>query len=491
VSDAIRQLSQHINHVLAHNLYPLYLIVDDHLRLLQHRGRGDRYGLPVLQRGMSLAHELSVLATADPEDQTPQSWQFVSLPGSRVCHLHVLRIADAWGVALLDASAEHAEQQVRQQAAHELLLLRDERERLIGELEQANRLKSDFIARMSHEFRTPLASVIGYSDQLRELRPHDEEVQYHLAAVGRGARYLLNLVENLLDQARIEVDQLTLNPGACDLHEMADDIDLLLRPIAEQKQLSLSWWFDRDVPPRLWLDAVRLKQVLTNLVGNAIKFTGQGGVSVELAWRDGRLHLAVVDTGRGIDEGEAAAIFEPFRQGRDTNRAKGAGLGLAISRSLVQAMGGEIRLDSRKGQGSRFAFSIEATAVRAADGAASLAGKCIVVADDDDDLLELFRLYLGTAGCQVHTAHDAGTAQAAVRRFKPDAVLLDLNLGRDDGAAVAASLRTAGYRNKIVMLSATQTGDQGQEAQPDSADARWNKPLSRVQLLDGLADLVG
>ena len=120
---------------------------------------------------------------------------------------------------MLDASQEHTEQQIRQQAAHELLQLRDERERLVEQLEQANRLKSDFIARMSHEFRTPLASFIGYSDQLRELRQDDQEVQYHLAAVGRGARYLLNLVENLLDQARIEGDQLAAIARRCHAHD--------------------------------------------------------------------------------------------------------------------------------------------------------------------------------------------------------------------------------------------------------------------------------
>lgn len=489
----IQLLSQHINKVLVHNLYPLYLVVDDQLRLRKHRGHGDRYGLPVLQKGMSLAHELSVLATADPNDQTPQNWRFVSLPGAQVCHLHVLRLADGWGVAMLDASNEHSEQQIRQQAAHELLLLRDERQRLVKQLEQANRLKSDFIARMSHEFRTPLASVIGYSDQLRELRQGDQEVQYYLAAVGRGARYLLNLVENLLDQARIEGNQLTLNPGACDLHEMVEDIEQLLRPVAEQKQLSLACWFDSDVPTRLRLDAVRLKQILTNLIGNAIKFTKQGGIIVEFAWDQGRLNVAVTDTGPGIDDDEADTIFEPFRRGRDTNRAKGAGLGLTISQALVQAMGGEIRLESGKGQGSRFEFFIEAAAVRDGHRGASddsLAGRCVVVVDDDEDLLELFCLYLGSVGCQVYTAHDGDEVMAAVRRHMPELVLLDLSLGNDDGAAVAAALRTAGYRNKIVMLSATQAGDQQVEALSCGADAHWTKPIGRAQLLAGVADML-
>jgi signal transduction histidine kinase len=274
-----------------------------------------------------------------------------------------MRLDDGWGVAMLDAGAEHAAQLAQQQSAHELLLLRREREALIAELEQANRLKSRFIAGMSHEFRTPLTSIIGYSDQLREIRPDDRETQHHLDAVGRGARYLLNLVENLLDQARSEIGPLQLHPGACELADISTEVEQLLRPVAGQKQLSLAWWFASDIPERLWLDAIRLKQVLINLVGNAVKFTEQGGVDVEFDWQDGRLKVAIADTGPGIDEADAAEIFEPFRRAAGHDQTKGAGLGLTISQALVQAMGGEIRLTKCKGDGSRFAFSVDAPAV--------------------------------------------------------------------------------------------------------------------------------
>ncbi len=491
MTDALAQLGRHLNRVLAEQLDPLYLVVDDQLRLLKHRGQGGHYGLPVLQKGMSLAHELAILSTADPADPTPQSWPFVALPGLPVCHVHALRLAQGWGVALLNASEEHAAQQARQQTAHEIILLRNERERLIEELAHANRLKSEFIARMSHEFRTPLASVIGYTDQLLELRVDDDEVQYHLAAVARGARYLLNLVENLLDQARIEAEQLTPDPGPCDLRGLTDEVDQMLRQVAEQRRLTLQWHLDDDIPARLWIDAVRLKQVLTNLVGNAIKFTVQGGVRVELAWAAGCLEAAVVDTGPGIDDADAAVIFEPFRQGRDGGRAKGAGLGLPISQALVQAMGGSITLSRAEGGGSRFAFSIEAATVPENPAGDTLLGRRIVVVDDDADLRELLERFLGAAGCEVRTAHNAVTAHAVVRAFGPDVVLLDLNLGGDDGRAVASALRAQGYRNRIVLLSATRPGDRADDDDlAGGADARWTKPIGRQQLLDGLADLV-
>jgi CheY-like chemotaxis protein len=348
---------------------------------------------------------------------------------------------------------------------------------------------------MSHEFRTPLTSVLGYSEQLREVRPDDAEVQRHLAAVTRGARHLLNLVENLLDQARIEVDRLQLNPGACELHELSDEVEQLLRPVAAQKQLSLAWWFDGAIPPRVWLDATRLKQVLINLVGNAIKFTRQGGVSVEFEWQDGRLRVSVTDTGPGIAPEDAATVFEPFRQVGDTQQAKGAGLGLAISQSLVRAMGGEITLTSRQGEGARFAFEIDAASVqggRAGGHPASLAGRKVLVADDDPDLLELLRLYLGAAGCRTETVGDAAAALNAARRLAPDVVLLDLNLGDQPGTAVAERLRASGYAKPIVILSATAPGDDTADARDGAAiDARWTKPISRAQLLEGLAGLIG
>lgn len=492
MSDGLQLLSQHINRVLARQTSPLFIETDDELHLLNSRGDGKRYGFDDLQPGVALDQQLAILATADPQDKTPQAWRFVERPGSCVCHIHVLRLPHSWAVALLDASTEHAEQQARQQAAHELELLRDERERLINDLEQANRLKSGFIARMSHEFRTPLTSVIGYSDQLREIRTDDKEAQQYLSAIGRGGRYLLNLVENLLDQARIEIDQLALNPSGCDLHEMSDEIEQLLRPVAQQKQLSLAWWFDAEIPPRLWLDATRLKQVLINLVGNAIKFTQQGGVSVDFAWQDERLHISVADTGPGVSTEEATRIFEPFQQGNEGQQSKGAGLGLAISQTLVRAMGGQIKLSTEKGNGSRFEFSVKATTVKGGrpSNPDALVGKTIVVADDDSDLLELLRLYLTSSGMKVAISRDAADTLAAVRKSSPDAILLDLNLGSDDGSMLATQLRNDGYRGQIVALSASIPGDDASTAQSSAFDARWTKPISRARLIEGLTELI-
>lgn len=489
MSDGIDRLTQHVNQLLSQRIRPLYLTVDDTLSLVASRGNAGHYGLPPLAPGVSMAELLPVLSVLDVTQHEAQAWRFVQLPQAPVSHIHVIHLPGGWGIALLDASAEHTEQQAQQQVAHELLLLRDERERLVAELELANRLKGEFIARMSHEFRTPLTSVIGYSEQLREHCDADDVAQRHIGAVVRGGRYLLNLVENLLDQARIEADQFTLNPGACDLNELSEQVEQLLRPLAERKQLSLAWWFDGDIPPRVWLDATRLQQVLINLVGNAIKFTREGGINVEFTWQRERLHIAVSDTGPGISGDDQARIFEPYHQAGGADHAKGAGLGLTISRALVRAMGGDISVTS-DGRGARFEFGIDAGTIRSGGACSTdaLAGRKVLLADDDPDLLELFSLYLKAAGCSVERARDANQAMTAARRFDPDAIVLDLNLGEDRGTDVAAQIRRAGYRQPLVLLSASVTED---DTDSGLFDAHWRKPIGRAQLLEGIAGLIG
>ena len=493
MSEALDSVARHVNRQLSQRARPLFLDLDNAFRLRDLRGDSRHFGWSRSDIGSDASIRLPLLATLDPAGNLTgdpaQSWRFVSLPDAPVCHVHLLRLDDGWGLALLDASTEHAEQQARQQAAHELLLLREERERLLAELERSNRLKSAFIARMSHEFRTPLTSVIGYGEQLREVCD-DARGQHYAGAVLRGGRYLLNLVENLLDQALIENQQPRIDANACDLHAVSDEAEQLLRPLAEQKNLALAWWFDGSIPVRVWLDAARLQQVLLNLVGNAIKFTDSGSINVEFDWRDESLHVAVSDSGPGIAVDQQQAIFEPYQQADDSHRTKGAGLGLAISRALVEAMDGELRLASSDSRGSRFEFHIAAPAVRPGGADADvLAGRLVLLVDDDRDLLDLFSLYLKAAGCSVHTAADAEQATTIVKRFRPDVAIVDLILGDANGTDVAAGLRRSGHRGPIVLLSAAiavpSQGD-GRSA----FDACWQKPIGRAQLLDGIAGLL-
>ncbi|MCB1788884.1 MAG: response regulator [Gammaproteobacteria bacterium] len=488
MSEQLDRIARHVNRLLARQVRPLFIALDDKFRLHALRGDAEYFGYRHWRVGDPVGDRLPLLATLDPAKATPQVWRFVQLPDMPTCHVHLIALDDAWGVALLDATAEHTEQQQRQQIAHEMLLLRDERERLLTELDRANRLKGEFIARMSHEFRTPLAAVIGYGEQLRD-SSEDERTQQQAGAVLRSGRYLLNLVDNLLGQAQIDNERLHIDAAACDLGAACDEVEQLLRPLAEQKSLSFAWWFDGDIPTRVWLDATRLQQVLLNLVGNAIKFTESGNINVEFDWQEDRLHVSVADSGPGIAEHQQAHIFEPFHQGASAQHGKGAGLGLSISRALVTAMGGELELVSSGANGSRFAFSITAPAVRSGRrGDDALSGRKVLLADDDQDLLDLFALYLKAAGCAVHCVSDAAQVRVAARTFKPDAVVVDLNLGDRDGLTLARELRESGYRHGIAVLSASEAGSV-QRTEP-AVDAYWRKPIGRVQLLDGIAALI-
>jgi signal transduction histidine kinase len=492
LSERLQRLELQLGRALAARGQPLFLVLDAQHRLLEWHGDGRRYGLEPLQHGQPLAERLPILASLQRVDGELQAWHYVALDGMPVCHVNVLPQDGGWGVALIDASDEHREQQQRQQLAHELLLLRGEREQLIARLEQANALKSEFIAHMSHEFRTPLTAVLGYSEALRERRPDDPELQQHLAAVERGARHLMNLVENLLDQARVELDRLQLNPGPCDLRAVAEETAQMLGPAAERKGLRLTIRFDDQVPERTWLDPTRLRQVLFNLVGNAIKFTEQGGVEVGFDWDAGRLRITVADSGPGIAVDEAERIFEAYRQGRNARRFKGAGLGLTISRALVRAMGGELRLTGTGGPGARFEFEVPAAAVDAGASAGRnpLDGCRVVLADDDPDLLELLRLYLSDAGCAVETVADGSQVLPAVQRTRPAAVLLDLRLGEADGARLAAQLRASGYRGRIAILSASEPIDPDNPPGSEHVDVWWTKPIGRVELLRRLSEIL-
>lgn len=492
MSGRLERLERQLGQALVARGQPLFLVLDAGHRLLEWRGDGHHYGLDPLHAGKPLADRLPVLAALDRSDAALQAWEYVALRGMPVCHINVLTLDDGWGVALVDASSEHHAQQQRQQLAHELLLLRAEREQLITRLERANALKSEFIAHMSHEFRTPLTAVLGYSEALREHRPDDAELQQHLAAVERGARHLMNLVENLLDQARVELDRLQLDPAPCDLRTVAEETAQMLAQAAQRKGLQLTIGFQEDVPGRVWLDPTRLRQVLFNLVGNAIKFTEQGRIAVEFAWRANRLLVRVEDTGVGIALDEAEQIFEPYRQGRNARRYKGAGLGLAISRALVRAMGGELRLVPSGAQGACFEFHVSAPPLAAGASARTdpLDGCKVVLADDDPDLLELLRLYLRDAGCVVETVADGCGVLAAVELVAPAAVLLDLRLGESDGAHLAAELRAAGYRGRIAILSASEPIDPDNPPGSQHVDAWWTKPIARAELLRRLAEIL-
>lgn len=260
----------------------------------------------------------------------------------------VYRDVDGNQHRMIGVSADITEQKLAEEALIEARNVAD----------AANEAKSRFLSSMSHELRTPLNGVLGYAQILRRDQAVDVEHQDALNAIESCGRHLLGLINDVLDLSRIESGGLQLNVESTHLPKLLDEVFAIVMPRADGKGLSLECLPADDIPRHIKVDAGKLRQILVNLLGNAVKFTEEGFVRLIVRLHGERLYLEVSDSGPGIEEDEQAEIFTPFHQATAGLRQGGSGLGLSISRSLVQALGGELSLDSRLGEGSRFWFDI-------------------------------------------------------------------------------------------------------------------------------------
>ena len=318
----------------------------------------------------------------------------------------------------------------------------------------ASKAKSDFLASMSHELRTPLSAILGFSDLMRE-EPRDGNSVHvpveWIEHVHRGGEHLLALINDVLDLAKVEAGRLELQFEPIDLATAVGESVNGLRPLAERKSLTIEAHVE---PITLVADRGRLRQVLYNLLSNAIKFTPTDGrVSVDGAVTDGRLHLSVTDTGVGIAPEDLGAVFEEFRQVGDfAERQEGTGLGLALSRRLVEAHGGRIELESTVGSGSTFTIVLplspttanertrDVTPLSAARNGTSDRPSVLVI-EDDSSAVRLLREYLEPVGYGVRVATDGEAGLIAARAERPAAVLLDILLPGIDGWEVLRRMR--------------------------------------------------
>jgi signal transduction histidine kinase/ActR/RegA family two-component response regulator len=385
---------------------------------------------------------------------------------------------------------------------------------------QASRAKSLFVANVSHEIRTPMTAILGYTDVLAEPGLDESERRDAIDTLRRNGRQLLALVNDMLDLSRIEAGGLAMRWREVAPISVAQQVVALLRDRARAKGLLLDLELAGDLPPRLWTDAVRLQQVLVNLVGNAIKFTEQGSVrvsvSLEAGSPDARLRFDVIDSGIGITPVDQQRIFEPFSQvdASESRRYGGTGLGLAISSRLARDLGGELSLSSSLGQGSVFSLFLplrEPTPDERASSAAAetppadpqahettsaakptlLRGR-VLVAEDGADNQRLIARLLGRAGLEVEFAADGRRAVdrtlEAERGTQPfDAVLMDMQMPELDGYAATQALRDGGYTRPIIALSAHAMHEDRERCFTAGCNAFAPKPIDRQQLLDLLA----
>jgi len=384
--------------------------------------------------------------------------------------------------------------------------------------DQANQAKSHFLANMSHEIRTPMNAILGFTDVLRRggLRQGGEAAARHLDIIHSSGRHLLNLINDILDLSKVEAGRLEAEHIPFAPHEVAHEVVQTLASRADEKGLALALDFPQPLPATLLGDPARLRQILTNLVGNALKFTQRGGVEVRLTidttTAPPRYCLDVRDTGIGIPADRLESVFEPFVQAESstTRRFGGTGLGLTISRGFARAMGGDISAHSVLGQGTTFRCWLPAADLAGqpmlapevlrlaaarpalvADQRWSFPPARVLVVDDGDENRQLVRVVLEDAGLQVFDAENGQVAVDRVAGEAFDLLLMDMQMPVMDGLTATRTLRAAGCRLPILALTANAMKGYEQALDEAGFDGHLTKPIDIDALLQALAVRLG
>jgi len=394
----------------------------------------------------------------------------------------------------------------------------------------ANRTKSEFLANMSHEIRTPMTAILGYTDLLHEevmccpVCPDAMHCQKRLngceavSTIQRNGEHLLKVIGDILDLSKIEAGKLQIEPTRCSPVKVVAEVVSLMRPQAAAKQLTLKTELAHPLPETVLTDPLRLRQVLVNLVGNAIKFTDQGEVRLAVRLTDDsghpRLRFEVTDTGIGMNDEQVGKLFKPFSQvdNSSTRKFGGTGLGLCISKHLTEALGGSIRVRSEPGKGSTFSVTIdpgqldgmhmmqnaqEVLLDRPPSTTATIQDKIvlhgrILLAEDGLDNQQLISLLLTKAGAEV-TAVENGqlaveTALAAREVADPfDVILMDMQMPVLDGYQATRQLRKRGYTGPIVALTAHAMAEDCQKCLDAGCNDYLPKPFQHRALLEMVA----
>lgn len=360
------------------------------------------------------------------------------------------------------------------------------------ELEVAGRHKSEFLASMSHELRTPLNAVLGFSEVLLERMFGDinERQEEYLRDIHGSGKHLLELLNEILDLSKVEAGRMELEYTSFDLCELLDEAAGMLRDRAAARGVALRVECSSDAT--IYSDPLRLKQIVLNLMTNAVKFTGEGGsVVVRAERRATETEITVTDTGIGVPEEDLDRIFESFQQGgRGASREEGTGLGLTLSRRLVELLGGRMWLESEVGVGSTFGFSVPSGDPAHDDVEHRTYVGHVVVIEDDRPSLDLFTAYASGASLRVTPARDGQAGLAAVRETRPDAVLLDIRLPGVDGWAVLQALKADPETRSIPVVIVSIVDERSRGVALGAADYLV-KPVSREALLGALARIGG
>jgi signal transduction histidine kinase/CheY-like chemotaxis protein len=361
--------------------------------------------------------------------------------------------------------------------------------------EAANRAKSAFLANMSHEIRTPMNGVVGMAELLSDTRLTEEQ-QLYVNTIRNSGEALLVIINDVLDYSKIEAEKLSLHPEPFDLERCIHELVMLLQPGARDKGLDMLVDYDLFLPTMFVGDPGRLRQVLTNLMGNAVKFTARGHVLIRVVGvtgEDGRcaLHVTVEDTGIGIPPDKIDHVFGEFNQveSEKNRQFEGTGLGLAISRKLIELMGGTIWVDSEEGRGSAFGFRVSLPVAEAAQDSPALPGELrrVLIVDDVEVNRRILQKQMEVLGIEPVICTSGADALEALESGI-DLVLSDHNMPGMDGMELATAIRARGLDVPILILSSNPSAAE-QDPGRAHVQAVLQKPTPRAQLFARLQDL--
>ena len=443
----------------------------------------------------------------------------IVLPDGSVKHIHAIghpvldengQLAQYVGTAIDVTERKLAEDELRKHREHLEELVEERTEQLAeakARAEAANREKSRFLANMSHELRTPLNAVLGFSRLLKsgpDVTPRQQEA---LDIIVRSGEHLLNLINNVLDMAKIESGRVVLEESKVELHQLLHEMQSLMGVGAAEKGLRFTLERAPDLPRFVGVDAGKLRQVLLNLVGNAIKYTDSGGVKLRAALtsRDAperaQVRFEVEDSGPGISQQDCQRIFLPFVQGSRASAQAGTGLGLAICKQYVELMGGQIGITSEPGKGSMFYFSIPVSVLPSvAEPEESKHGRILglaegqpryrlLIVEDQAENRLLLRRLLEPFGFDLCEAINGKEAVALFDQLRPDLIWMDVRMPVMDGMEAVRRIRAAkaGADTKIIALTAHALEEERSAIMAAGCDDFVRKPFREQEIFDALA----
>lgn len=383
----------------------------------------------------------------------------------------------------------------------------DDLEKARSAAEAANRAKSVFLANMSHEIRTPMNAILGYSQLMQRDPELSSEQQQSLNTINRSGEHLLALINEILEMSKIEAGRVKLNPVTFNLHKLLDDLETMFRVRTDQKNLELKFSRTSNVMQYIKGDEGKIRQVLINLLGNAVKFTDDGQISLSASTEaldenkeaEYRLVFRVNDTGIGIAEENITQIFQSFEQAQTGIRTEGGtGLGLAISREYARMMGGEINVESQPGIGSSFILRIDVSGGDIEDEKAQIPlarvigiqndepEYRVIVADDRETNRDILTRMLLNVGFKVKAVTNGREAVELFKSWKPQVILMDMVMPDLDGREATQEIRSLSYADEVVIIAVTASvfEDERSSILAKGANAFIRKPFKEGELFE-------